>query len=337
MSSIKEIGSEFWDVPLSDIENGLIDNSYTWFLSGRIALAAILNDIVKEHEVHKVLLPSWCCDSMIIPFINIGAKIEFYSVTFNNRKLQVNYPNKTDADIVLIMDYFGYSNNIDVPHYNCIKIRDITHSIFFRKYTDADYYFGSLRKWAGFYTGGFAYRDCGTMQSPTKKYPQYVNLRKRAMSLKRKYIDGLNSEKNFLSIFRDAETLLDSIDKLYVADKEDIVRAKYIDIESIRAIRQNNAKVLSSRLGKFAMFDINNNDCPLFFPIYVSNRDEVKNALISNQIYCPCHWGISEFHNLTQSERQIYENEISLVCDQRYDVSDMKRICEVVEKVALEC
>lgn len=64
-------------------------------------------------------------------------------------------------------------------------IRDITHSIFSKEYHDADYYFGSLRKWAGFKTGGFAYGEWKKSLDIASYDKQYVSLRTEAMKKKK--------------------------------------------------------------------------------------------------------------------------------------------------------
>ena len=74
------------------------------------------------------------------------------------------------------------------------------------------------------------------------------------------------------------------------------------------------------------------NDCPLFVPILVENRNELRKYLISKNIYCPVHWPISSLHKLSDEERYIYDHEISLVCDQRYNLEDMDYICECIKE-----
>ena len=74
MVQMKEIGSEFWDVPVTEIENNIFPKSTQWFLSGRSALQAIINDI---KECHTVAMPSWCCDSMVKPFVDAGYTVRF--------------------------------------------------------------------------------------------------------------------------------------------------------------------------------------------------------------------------------------------------------------------
>ena len=69
-------------------------------------------------------------------------------------------------------------------------------------------------------------------------------------------------------------------------------------------------------------------DCPLFVPIVIAKekRNAIRKKLIDNQIYCPVHWP----HPNAECQSNLYEMELSLVCDQRYNGDDMKRIVEVL-------
>ena len=119
---------------------------------------------------------------------------------------------------------------------------------------------------------------------------------------------------------------------------EDIELARKINIDFIKNDRRNNANTLLSILGNIAVFPkVNEYDCPLFVPIVIDNRDDLKRKLIENKIYCPTHWPISDYHNLNSTNRKIYANEISIVCDQRYDTEDMLRIANVITEGVKKC
>ena len=149
-----EIGSEFWKVDNSTKKNYLFPSDTKWFLSGQNALNFIIDDIKSKHDVSFVALPSWCCDSMLIPFIINDFDISFYDIELKNGNL-VQKIDK-ECDVILAMDYFCYESSYNLSNYNGIVIRDLIHSIFIKEYKDATYYFGSLRKWTGVYTGGYA-------------------------------------------------------------------------------------------------------------------------------------------------------------------------------------
>ena len=335
--SVREIGSEFWDVPTAKIKNSVFGADLSWYLSGRSALSAIIEDIARAKKIRRVLLPSWCCESMIAPFVDVGADIMFYGVLLSDCKIAIDYPQNTEADVVVVMDYFGYSIDAFIPNYDSVIIRDITHSVFSREYNDADYYFGSLRKWAGFYTGGFARKQNGNLPKATVADERYISLRKRAMSMKKEYIECRSDVKDYLDVFSQAESLLDKTHYVFAADADDVKRAEYFDVDYIKRKRRDNAQALLSRLGELSLFALNDGDCPLFVPIALSNRDEVRAELISHSVYCPCHWGLSELHALSRAEKRIYECELSLVCDHRYGINDMNRICDIVERTAKAC
>ncbi len=331
----REIGSEFWDVPVCDNFNTLFPENTKWYLSGRSALMAIIKDIKKRTHFYSVALPSWCCASMILPFLLENIDVKFYSVFFEDGELKYDFSNVHNCDAILIMDYFGYIRKIE-HWFKGIVINDITHSVFCPNIYNADYTFGSLRKWAGFFTGGFAYtkdnRPLEINQNPGDA--EYISLRQLAMDKKSAFINGKTDSKQYLSDFLLAESILDE----YLcgeADSFDVLRAKKMDISLIKLRRRENATVLLKSLSQFAMFpQFVEDDCPLFVPLLIPDgrRDALRKHLIEKNIYCPVHWPVSEVHQLDSKTRKLYEQEISIVCDQRYNVLDMEYICAEIKE-----
>ena len=148
-----EIGSEFWDIPLAPQENGIFPPYTVWYLSGRVALRAILSDLCARQVVRTAALPSWCCHTMIAPFSDAGIKVFFYPVFVADGVLRQEQGSCPSCDVTLVMDYFGYPRKPITPD-GGIVIYDATHGIFSGVPEGVDYVFGSLRKWAGFPTGG---------------------------------------------------------------------------------------------------------------------------------------------------------------------------------------
>ncbi len=324
-----EIGSEFWSVTTAADDNGLFNNNVSWHLSGRAALNAIIGDIKERNDVKTAALPSYCCDSMILPFLNNGITVKFYSVYFENGELLQKIDEINDADIILLMDYFGFIRQKDIKT-DAVVIRDSTHTALCEDNKKADYFFGSMRKWAGFYTGGFAYRHEGEKIAvkSAEKDSFYIALRKRAMEHKELYIGQKSASKDYLCEFAEAEEYLDNC-FMGGADMRDINCALTFDVKSVREARRENARVLLREFSDIAVFkELKEGDCPLFVPLLIDEdkRDALKKHLIEKQIYCPVHWPISEFHRLNDKTEEIYKKEISIVCDQRYTVNDMERI-----------
>ena len=307
---MREIGSEFWDVPVTNQQTNLFPEFTQWYLSGRSALQAIIK-----------------------PFADAGFSIDFYPVFFEDGKLVQEVA--MDSDVLFLMDYFGYvSSNPDLSGYKGIVIRDITHSIFSITYSDADYYFGSLRKWCGVWTGGYAWtREGHGLHTEASDDSKYVLLREKAMQQKAEYINGQRGDKCYLKIFDEAEELLESVGSIAAAVR-DVEIAKKIDIETIKRRRRINAEVIRSAFPDWLIFpDLSPTDVPMFVPVLIPDgrRDELRRFLIKNEIYCPIHWPVSEYHRLDEKTIYIYQNELSLVCDQRYTEDDMARMVETIK------
>lgn len=329
-----EIGSEYWDVPTTNKANSYFSKSTQWFLSGRSALKAIVSDL---KQLNTVAMPSWCCDSMIKPFIDAGFSVHFYPVYFDGGLIQEI---EMVCDVLFLMDYFGYSTQaFDLQNYKGIVIRDITHSVFSKYYTDADYYFGSLRKWCGVCTGGYAWtRDGHRLESGANDGQEYVVLRKRAMDEKNEYIKGEREDKDYLKAFDEAEELLEGVGIVPAIDR-DVELAQRLDVEIIKVRRRTNASILRSAFLEWLIFpNLDPTDTPMFVPVQVPNgkRDALRRYLIQKEIYCPIHWPVGEYHKLDERTALIYENELSLVCDQRYTEKDMKRIVDTIKQFEKE-
>ncbi len=327
---MREIGSEFWDVPTKQENTGLFPEVTQWFLSGRSALQAIINEM---GETGSVSLPSWCCDSMIKPFVDAGLEVHFYPVYWSEGRLIQEW--SFNCDVLFLIDYFGYTGAIpDLSGFKGTVVRDVTHSIFSTTYSDADYFFGSLRKWCGVWTGGYAWaKDGRKLETRHEDDSGYVNLREKAMQQKAEYIRGQLKDKCYLHIFDKAEELLESAGSIIAADR-DVQIAKQLDIETIKNRRRTNAAVLRPAFSDWLIFpELSSNDVPMFVPVLVPDgkRNELRRYLIKNQIYCPVHWPVSDYHRLDGKGQFIYDNELSLVCDQRYTKEDMDRMVETIK------
>lgn len=336
-----EIGSEFWDIPQSPAKNDLFPPHTGWFLSGRGALSAVLERLLAEHRVRNAGLPAWCCDSMIAPFLARGISVSFYPVFPDlDGGLRCELSAVSDCDILLVMDYFGYVRTAELSAFRGAVVRDLTHSVLSLVPLDADYYFGSLRKWAGFWTGGFAWtRNGAPLPAVGAGAAQYVALRSQAMEWKTSYLMGARNDKAYLDVFAHADAVLEADPRATAADKRDIAAALHLDAEQLRRRRRENAQSLLDGLRELQdirpIFPIiKENDVPLFVPVLVQDgkRDELRSWLTTKQIYCPVHWPVSELHRLDTRTAALYKAELSLVCDQRYGTDDMQRIIDTISE-----
>lgn len=347
---IKEIGSEFWRtdslVPTdhrflpSDDWPG--DKQY--FVSGRTALYVIIKEIKESLCSFSPLtayLPSYCCHTMIEPFIRQGITVDFYPVVFKDGSLhQLINPRKV-CDVILVMDYFGFSTVEKELPKSAIVVRDMTHALYSSNHAEkllsVDYLFASFRKWGAIAGAGVVSKKNGEWREIGKRlHNLYISLRMRGYELKTDYIEGKSIEKSeFLDIFSEAEDLLEQDYIDYAADEKSISEAATL-YQSV-SIRRRNAELLLQGLNSLHIIEpifprIETHDVPLFIPILVKNnkRDDLRKYLIENSVYCPVHWPLSPLHSITTEEQQIYSSELSLICDQRYGEDEMNRQLELL-------
>ncbi len=319
---VNEIGSEFHIVQLENGTGLSYPRPGTLVFSGRTALQVVLQQIP---NARTALLPSYCCESMIIPFRKAGIKVSFYEINWGD---QVQVDLHDSADILLWCNYFGFRNIM--PQFDGIIIEDITHSFLSENsfHSHSDYLVASLRKWEPIYCGGY----CSIVAEGDTPSEEFINLKKAAMELKTNYLKTFDKEDKtkYLKLFEESNSWLAEHYSKLLIDSWSKEYLNHIDVGEQRRIRRRNATILYEGLtGKVQfMFPIEDMDCPLFVPILIPNRDEVRNSLIKNEIYCPIHWPKPE-----GCKSNIYNMELSLICDQRYGVKDMKRIVKIISKM----
>lgn len=340
---MNEIGSEFAFEKIAK-DNGVkmptdaID--YAFVFSGRTAIDAILEN---EPKIKKVMVPSYCCGSMQEPFLKRGIEISFYSVNYKNG-ISVELENEDETDALVWCNYFGYHMNM--PDFSKfinrggIVIEDITHSFFSKiQYNkQSSYLVASIRKWLPIICGGYCASLTKRLTYKPYKMPdiEFLELKKKAMTCKRQYFkkNYIEDKEEFLKLFTKSNLLLSEKYSQVTIDEESLHIINNIDAEAIYNKRIKNAKILHDELKDCEyiklLFDKDMMDCPLFVPVIINNdlREKLRNYLISKKIYCPIHWPKPNL----DCHSNLYDIELSLVCDQRYNSDDMLRIVKTIKE-----
>ena len=338
---IKEIGSEFWAAPQQQVDKH-------YLLSGRTALEYIVRDIKHTNAIRSVLMPSYCCHTMIEPFVRHGFAIRFYDVFFDQEAgyLRVDMPEYQTDEVLFYMSYFGFAEIEGLQLERLRKrypviIDDRTHSWLRQAYTEihADYSFTSFRKWGAFsgiaevckYNGHF-YEMAEDMYSR-----QYVHMRETAYAKKAQYMVHGGEKCKFLKLFGDAEALLEEDYIGYRPSYQAIDALMSTDWDAMRNRRRENAAHLMDSLSQTMQVTLpytklTDADAPLFVPILVDKgRNELRKYLIAHEVYCPVHWPKSVLHEgISQRASRLYDTELSLLCDQRYGQDEMRRIISLI-------
>ena len=334
---MRELGSEFWIsdeqlVPVSEREGLFV-------LSGRTAIDLILQDILKHQPVKNVYMPSYCCDSMLAPFLRMNVKVDFYDMFFDgNLKYEIDADK--DADILYVSNYFGYENTLPedvIRHFKAkgsIILYDRTHSYLMEDEQVAfDYAFVSLRKWMGVATGA----AIEGLDAVDLSACPYAEVKIQAMKAKYRYLNGdLSVEKAaFLEAFARFGKLLESDYRNYGMDNLSYALLKSQDLERMRSQRRANAAYLHENLRFDFLGELSGKSCPLFVPVICASyaeREKLRKVLLETQIYCPVHWPKNSMITSNMKVNQLFDCELSLLCDQRYGLEEMAFIVKKIKE-----
>lgn len=346
-----EIGSHFW-LDLSN-QNESKSDSNKWLpivedssltFSGRSAIELALLDIISEKKASTAYLPSYCCESMVTPFIKNGFTVDFYDIDFREGKFVYKIAENAKYDVALVMSYFGLcSENAhsiidELSNNGTIIIEDITHSLLSQRQNSvkSDYLIAGLRKWFAIPTGGWIGKKKGKLHLlPYKESDLYVRDKIDGMIEKARYMAGEKIEKSrFLELQNSFESFLDIHDCMLKIDNTSRREIEKISITEVRQARKINANILykgilSTNIEGIQIPELDlDNDTPLFLSVFLNHtqRESLRRYLIDHQIYCPVHWP-----EVKGANPGVRDNELSIICDQRYSTKDMAHIIDTIQ------
>lgn len=345
----QEIGSHFEMMasngkPVNEVwpwEDQLADKTYPY--TGRAAIELAILDIKASRPCSTVYMPSYCCQSMVWAFEKHNFNIEYYTVSHNGESLEFDIDFNKNCDLFFAMSYFGIaSETIDdaitaFSKRGVLVLEDITHRLLSRpcRSEDSDYWVASLRKWFPIASGGFLGKKKDKLTNRADIIiTQPAELKFQAMEMKMNYLAGQPIDKpNFLNLFYQADLGLYDLDSRTLMDQRSFHLLELISINQTIEKRRNNARMLATGVQKLKWIkpllkplDLES-DTPLFYPVLVGGdlRNHLRSYLQAKDVYCPVHWP-----KRNEMPSGIEENELSLICDQRYGWREMERIIDLL-------
>jgi len=368
-----EIGGEFCFADMGPAPDGeasvedLIDGwsrRYPTLLlsSGRTAYLNVwLNLLHTGRDLDTVLLPSYLCYSILMPFRRMGVRIEYYRVDADLAVDWEDLERKAGTlgarAAAVIVNYFGFPESGDVVRAIC-RVRqtgahvvyDATHSLLNNCPWPAvaDVCVMSLRKTLPVVDGAAVVwlgdaRPAPALSVAKERVDSYFSSRALAMMLKTSRVaDGWGNSHDYLNLYDQAEAALD---RQFGANggMSGVSRSiiKRLDVNRIRrARRENYAKLVralheqgASHAGFELLFpELPDDVVPLGCPVVTDERDALRERLAARGILTQILWQRppevpqEEFPESLQLSQRI----LVLPCDQRYSPEHM----EIVARVA---
>lgn len=309
-----------------------------FYSSGRAALYAILKDI--EHAFGKsggVLLPDYLCDSVTNTIVDANWAYSFYHVQ-NDFHMDIESIKLCGPEnkVIVLIDYFGMTDltddiaNIRRKLPSTIVVADCVQAYYSMGKYDADYSFTSFRKWFPCPDGAMVIKkNDGGMDNVDFCESDWAEY-KYAGNILKEY-SCFVSDSIVLKLLEKGE---EHLDKSYLCQwNEESKKLFYrIDKNAVQKKRNENAKYLHEQLKTLNIKHLYSEEStPLFIPILVDDRDCLRKSFFAENIFTPKHWPVcnSEINGVNE----LYDKELSLICDQRYDLEDMERQISVIKNI----
>lgn len=334
------IGGEF-PISVTDILNSGVrhkdEPDVYKYASGRAALYQILKYLKSEKGVGRVLLPDYLCGSVLVPVKALELEYEFYPI---DEALELEEEAFTalyhKGTAVLVINYFGMKDLTKQVSFirsldkDAIIIEDDVQAYYeFKKpLDDVDFKFTSLRKTFAIPDGGLVKTN---HQLPVIEPPNTFGQYKAAAALLKSMRDGNFNDQIYLEMFEKGESI---IDKELECAMSEIAEKLFgsMDEERVKVRRLNNARHLVEKLDKIGiepLLPLKEDHVPLFIPIVLNNRNEVRKKMFKHEVFCPVHWPL-EGMDLKRG-KIMAETELSLIVDQRYGQNDMDKTVKLLQ------
>lgn len=307
------IGGEFFYSPtiwgskrifsLSDYLVGSFpEKHYSFSFGGYYSILQILKTIqIQPHEF--VLLPSYLCPTILIPFKKCNVRYQFYRV---NKNLQIDIEDLKkklagNAKAIFCINYFGFADSQETRNFlgslkkqGMIIIEDCVQSFFSKIPTIGDFCFNSFRKFLPL-DGSVILSDKKDAPIKQKSYPPYFFYKLMGQIIRYFHVvHHIFPTALFLHLFNVAEKSYYSTTSFSFNGYNRFILSRS-DIDRLKKQRSRNFKVLLDTFSSIALFKtIPETVIPLGFPILIDGRDNVREKLAQRNIFCPIHWHLSE-------------------------------------------
>ena len=286
-------------------------------------------------------LPSYLCETIVHGFQAADTPIKFFPVDSCLRVVDDTWLSQVaDGDLVLRINYFGFINHD--PIFSAARARgaclvdDAAQALLTAGVgRDAEFTIFSPRKFLGVPDGGClvpksaaALREAQLAVAPSSWWNHASEYAQGSRTFKQTGV-----ETDWFAEFQAAERSA-PIGPYAMSEVSRELLDNAFDYDAIAQTRRENFLELARHLAEFALFsDLPAGVVPLGFPVVVAERDRVRQALFAEKIYPPVHWAIEGTIPASfAASHQLARSVMTLPCDQRYHLGDMRRMAQAFLK-----
>lgn len=316
--------------------------------SGRDAIKVV----AREFEPTTVLMPALACDSMILPFEMYGHRVKYYKLnkdfSINIESLYSLIPDGDRTILFLYMDYFGNKTIEDTKlemlrtsYCQLIFIEDRTHNLLVKSQYKfkPDYTVASLRKWIDVPDGGLLWTERKLINTVFSEDLTFSEMRLKAQCMRHEFLQTGDEEikSQYRKIFSTVTDMID-VDQLPgLMSQYSYERVCKTDLKEINTIRTRNAQILFDELKGFKFVQTVSGFGDAYVAVLIENRDAVQRKLASMGIFCTIIWPLNDKQRMAcDVAKYTEEHMLTIYCDQRHSVDDMKFVASCIRRVCNE-
>jgi len=310
-----------------------VSNPHLLVDTGRSALLIALQDILKKGGKREAWIPQFCCESVTLPFKQLGFRLNFYSMG-EDLQSPSGLPHSFSGETFLFINYFGIRNEAIISWLNqrrqqgaVFVVEDNVQAGFSQHVGNVgDYVVYSYRKLLPQPDGAvLCYKELAI--DPALAEPDETFVSEKVLG---KIIRGMNGEANlFLDLLNSSERRIDAAVVPRSISRFSSYLMERTNVHEVSEKRRQNWMYLKKRMDEVELqakgisplfTELKQHEVPLGFPIVSKHRDQLRSFLMKHNIFCPIHWVLSENAGETHqhpTDLKLSQTILTLPIDQR--------------------
>lgn len=281
-----------------------------------------LEYILRARGYAHIWIPYYTCEVLLEPLRNLGIQYSFYPIDTHFEP--VTLPELQSNDAFLFTNYYGLKQQTVerlADHYGSRLIVDDAQAFFAPRINHIDTFY-TARKFFGVPDGAYLYTD-KLLKGDIPQDESYAN-----MSHLLKRIDK-DAECGYADYQLREQQLCNQPIKRMSAITERILCS--IDYAYVRRQRIANYNVLHTALRATNNLSLELGDAvPMVYPYMPGDGSILRSRLQQQRIYTAKYWDNILQWNSPEWEQSLVNHMLPLPLDQRYDITEMKKIISFI-------
>lgn len=292
--------------------------------TGRNALEYILRCL---GDVKGIYLPYYTCEVVLEPLKKLHIPYVFYHINAKFEMVEDIQPK--EGEYIIANNYFGIKDayiQTLAEKYGEQLIVDCAQALFAKPIPGIKMFY-STRKFVGVADGGVAYGVDGKYsllydEDDSTLHDSHLSIRKEQ-----------GAEAGFREYQQNEAKLDNQPIHLMCRITRDILW--HIDYDKVIEKRRANFAYLHEALKDKNLLQLPEMDSfagPMVYPFMTKTDLDLRQILITNKVFVAKYWPNVHQINSYETEYALATRIVPLPCDQRYEVKDMKRIIEIINR-----